>query len=128
MTIVDQTGREYRPEHKVSVEHQLEKGDVFELSTLFQSKAIKRLPEKFGPPHPPIDYAENTSVQITGPTGTPKQISTREFYVASLEERTRYPAALIVLMEKIEAIEKEASVKGKPTETPPDCQLKAEDR
>ena len=127
MTIVDQAGREYRPEHNVSVEHQLEKGDVFELSTFFQSAAINRLPDKFAPPHQPIDYIENTSVQITPPKGRPKQISAREFYVARLEEKSRYPAALIVLMEKIDEIEKQASDKGKPTETPPDCQLKTED-
>ena len=125
MTMVDQTGAEYRPEHKVSVEHQLEKGDVFELSTLFQSKAIKRLPENFAPPHPPIDYFEKTTVQITLPKGTPKEISTREFYVADLEEKTRYPAALIVLMGKIDEIEKVASDKGKPAATPSDCQLNA---
>ena len=126
MAIVDQAGREYWPEHKVSVEHQLEKGDVFELSTFFQSAAIKRLPDKFAPPHQPIDYFENTSVQITPLNGRPKQISAREFYVARLEEKTRYPAAFIVLMEKIDEIEKQASDKGKPTETPSDCQLKAE--
>lgn len=124
MAIVDEAGRESRPEHKVSVEHQLDEGDVFELSTFLESKAIKRLPERFAPPHPAIDYIENTAVQITLPRGLPKQISTREFYVADLEEKTRYPAALIVLMERIDEIEKEASDKGKPTEIPPDCQLK----
>jgi hypothetical protein len=55
-----------------------------------------------------------------------KQISIREFYVASLEEKTRYPAAVIILMGKIDEIEQEALDKGKPTEPPADCQLNAE--
>jgi hypothetical protein len=126
MAIVDEAGHENRPEHKVSVEHQPDEGDEFELSTFLESKAIKRLPERFAPPHPPIDYIENTAIQITLPSGIPKQISTREFYVADLEEKTRYPAALIILMERIDAIEKEASDKGKPTEILPDCQVKTE--
>ena len=126
MAIVDGAGRESRPEHKVSVEHQLDEGDEFELSTFLESKAIKRLAERFAPPHPPIDYIESTVVQITLPRVAPKHISTREFHVADLEEKTRYPAALIVLMERINEIEKEASDKGKPTEIPPDCRPKAE--
>jgi hypothetical protein len=126
MAIVDKAGRESRPEHKVSVVHQLDQGDEFELSSFLESKAIKRLAERFAPPHVPIDYFENTVVQITLPRSAPKQISTREFYVADLEEKFRYPATLIVLMDRIDEIEKEASDKGKPTEIPPDCQPKSE--
>jgi hypothetical protein len=122
-SVVDAAGQESRPEHKVSVEHHLEEGDAFELSAFFESKALKRLSDKFAPPHPPIDYFETTSVQIMLPRGRSKQISTREFYVADMEEKTRYPAALIVLMDKIDEIEKQAADKGKPIESPPDCRL-----
>jgi hypothetical protein len=126
-TVVDATGQKSRPEHTVSVEYHLEGFEVEELSDLFESKALKELPEKFGPPHRPVDYFETVSVQMTLPRGKTKRISTREYYVASLEEKTRYPVALVVLMEKIDEIEKVASDKGKPTEAPTDCQLKAED-
>ena len=124
-TIVEkETGKKSRPEHTVSTEHHLEETEMWDLSSFLESKVLKKLPEKFGPPHPPIDYFEYISVQITGSQGKPKQISTREFYVASLEEKARYPSALLLLMGKIEEIQREANSKGKPAEIPPDCQLK----
>jgi hypothetical protein len=126
LTIVDATGRKSRSETSMSVEYHLEGYEIEGLSELFASKALKGLPEEFAPPHRPVDYIEITSVQMALPKGKSKQISTREYYVASLKEKTRYPAALVVLMEKIDAIEKVALDKGKPTETPADCQLKAE--
>jgi hypothetical protein len=98
------------------------------LSDLLESKALKRLPKKFDPPHRPIDYFERISVQIITTSGKVKQISTREFYVASLDEKARYPGALIVLMDKIDEIEHQANVKGKPIDIPSDCHLKAEER
>jgi hypothetical protein len=111
-TVIDKaTGQESRPEHMVSVEYQLEDTEKWELSGFLDSKALKRLPGKFGPPHEPIDYFENVAVQITSTNGKSKMISTREFYVASLEEKTRYPSVLIVLMDKIDEIEREANEK-----------------
>jgi hypothetical protein len=56
VTVVDETGRKSRPEHTVSVEYHLEDFEVEELSELFESKVLKRLPEKFAPPHRPVDY------------------------------------------------------------------------
>jgi hypothetical protein len=124
-SLVDkETGLETRPEHTVSVQHHLDKGGIWELSSFLESSVIRGLPEKFGPPHRPIDYFEQISIQIMEPQGSPKLISTREFYVASLEEETHYPSALIVLMHKIDEIEREANSKGTPAAVPPSCKLK----
>jgi len=50
-TVVDEkTGKESRPENTVSVEHHLDDGDKWELSSFLESKVLKGLPEKFGPP------------------------------------------------------------------------------
>jgi hypothetical protein len=126
-TIVDEkTGKESRPDHTVSVEHHLGDGDKWELSSFLESKTVKSLPQKFDPPHPPIDYFENVTVRIIAPDGRQKQISAREFYVANLEEKSRYPSALLVLMNRINEIEQEANEKGKPISPPLDCQLKPE--
>ncbi len=124
-TVVDkQSGKESRPEQTVSLGYHLEKSDVWELSSFLESKILYKLPEKVAPPHPPIDYFEEVTVQIIGLKGVQKLISTREFYVASLEEKARYPSALIVLMDKIDEIENEVNAKGKPSEIPSDCRLK----
>ncbi len=124
-TITDQqTGKKSRPEHLVSKEFTLDKFEVSALSDFLHSKAVRKLPEIFGPPHQPIDYVERVIVQITGANGKSKQISTREYFVADLEEKTRYPSALIVLMEQIRELEEQVQDKGKPAETPPDCHLK----
>jgi hypothetical protein len=122
---VDKNGKESRGEQTVSVENLLERGDVWELSSFLESRALADLPSKFSPPHRPVDYFENVTVQILNPNGEKKQISTREFYVASLGEKTRYPSALVVLMGRIDEIEKEANEKGKPTQLPSDCRLKS---
>ena len=123
-TVKDDKGKESRPDHTTSVEHRLDGTDVWELSNYVESKAVKKLPDSFPPPHRPIDYFENVTVQIIGSNGEKKQISTREFYVASLEEKSHYPSALIVLMSKVDEIENETNEKGKPAEIPSDCQLK----
>jgi hypothetical protein len=121
---VDKNGKESREEHTVSVKYLLESGDVWELSSFLESRVLADLPSKFAPPHRPIDYFETVTVKIISSNGTERQISTREFYVASLEEKTRYPSALIVLMSEIEEIENEANNKGRPSETPSDCPLR----
>jgi hypothetical protein len=122
---VDKNGKESRGEQTVSVENHLEKGDVWELSSFLESKVLADLPSKFSPPHRAVDYFENVTVQILNQNGEKKQISTREFYVASLKEKAHYPSALVVLMDRIGDIEKEANEKGKPTQIPSDCQLKS---
>jgi hypothetical protein len=125
VTIVDKaTGEKSSPEHTISLEHHLEDTDTWDLSAFLGSKPVRRLSGAFAPPHTPVDYIENVTVHIMSPTGKQRQISTREFYAASLEEKSRYPPALIVLMSKIDEIEKEANDKGTPTEVPTDCALK----
>lgn len=42
-----------------------------------------------------------------------KSISIRDYSAAGLEEKSKLPAALIVLLDKIEKIEKSASLRGK---------------
>src|SRR5262245_45841300 len=122
--IVDkESGKQSRPEHTVSAEHHLPDTDMWELTHFLTSKSVKRLAAKFDPPHPPIDYVELVSLQIIDPKGKGKIISTREFFVADLEEKSKYPSALIVLMEKIDEIEKEANEKGKAVDVPSDCHL-----
>jgi hypothetical protein len=124
-TIVDSVAKkESRPEHTVSVEHRLRNEDVRELSRFLESKAVKRLPAKSGPPHQAIDYFESVSVEVFDSKGNSKKIFTREYYVADLVEKSRYPSALILLMDRIGQIEAEANDKGKSTEIPPDCTLK----
>ena len=128
VTIQDQaSGKNSRPEKTVSVEYHLEPGDEWELDSFLHSKAVRKLPTKFGPPHTAIDYSERVTVRIEGPNGTEKSISTREFYVASLQEKSKYPSALILLMDKIDEVEKEANEKGKPTSISDDCHPKPQD-
>lgn len=128
-TIVDSvTNVASRPEHTVAFADQLADTDIWDLSRFLESKAVKRLSEKFGPPHPPVDYFERVSLEISGDKGNAKKILTREYYVASLEEKTRYPSALILLMERIDRIEEAAATNGKPAEIPADCSFKAVER
>jgi hypothetical protein len=128
-TIVDSvTNVASRPEHTVTVAGQLEDTDIWDLRQFLESKAVRRLPEKFGPPHKPVDYFERVSVEIPGNKGNTKKLSTREYYVADLKEKTRYPSALIVLMDRITQIEEVATTKGKPTEIPTDCSLNTGER
>jgi len=122
--IVDSAGAESRPEQTVSVTHRLADTDVWELSAFLESNGVKRLPQKFDPPHKPIDYFERVTVDVIDSRNRSKKIVAREYYVASLEEKVRYPSALILLMDRIDQIEQEAVDKGAPSEVPADCSLK----
>jgi hypothetical protein len=124
VTLVDRAGTESRPEHTSAFSYQLSDGDFLELSGLLESKAVTKLSENFGPPHKPVDYFERVSVEIPHEKGPSKKLSTREYYVADLEEKTRYPSALILLMDRIDQMEKAATSTGVPTEVPNDCSLK----
>ena len=123
-TVDKATGKESRSEKATSVEDRLEDVDIGELSSFLQSKAVIRISDKYPPPHRPIDYFDEVSVTIIAPNGQTKRISTREFYVASLEEKSRYPSSLIILMDKIDEIEKQAVDRGQPVDMPEDCKLK----
>jgi hypothetical protein len=129
VTVVDSaTSVASRPEHMLAVADQLVDTDVLEIVRLLESKAVRRLPERFSPPHKPVDYFEVVSLEILDGRGNSKKLVTSEYYVADLEEKTRYPSALIVLMDRIDQIEKAATSKGKPTEIPADCSLKGGER
>jgi hypothetical protein len=122
-TVDKDTGEKSRPEQTRSVEYHLEDSDNWQLSSFLKSGAVKELPEKFDPPQMPVDYFELVTVRITEPSGKNKQISIREFGVASLEQKSRYPSALVVLMGEIKEIEKAATEKGKSVGIPSGCQL-----
>jgi hypothetical protein len=122
------TGVASRPEHTSASAYQLVDGDLQELAGFLESKAVRRLPENFGPPHKPVDYFETVSIEIPDGKGNIKKLSTREYYVADLEERTHYPTALILLMDRIDQIEKAATSAGKPTEVPAECSLRVVER
>jgi len=124
----DTTGKKIEDRHFEAFEQRLDKLDVFELSQLFQSRKVRSLPERFAPPHRPIDYFETQTVAITAPGRTSKSISTREYYVASLEEKTRYPAALVVLLDQIPKLEEDAAKEGKPISASADCPVKLESK
>jgi len=124
--IVDKTGKETRSEKTVSLEYRVPEKDSWEISELedfLVSKPVLHLSSYFAPPHRPIDFFETSLVQIVLPTGMTKRINLREFYVASLVEKAKYPSALVILMDRIARIEDEVSEKGKPIEPPADCQL-----
>jgi len=128
-TVVDGVIRaESRPEHTSAFAYQLGDGDLSDLAGLLESKPVRGLPENFGPPHKSVDYFERIFVQILNSKGNSKRLSTREYYVANLEEKTRYPSALILLMDQIDQIEKAAAGAGKATNVPTDCSLKPEER
>jgi len=123
-TTVNAAGVVSRSERTSAFTYKLDDGDLQELSSFLESKAVARLPENFGPPHKPVDYFESVSVEIPRSRKDSKKISTREYYVADLTEKTQYPSALVLLMDRIDQIEKTAASTGKPTEVPTDCSLK----
>jgi hypothetical protein len=127
IVIVDkETGQSSRPEKTVSFEYAIPDRDAWELQELrdfIQSKAVRGLKDSFGPPHTPIDYFENTKVEILLQDGRSKHISTREYYVASYMEKAKYPSALIILMDQINHMESQVEEKGKSSSPPSDCVL-----
>jgi hypothetical protein len=126
MSVVDKTGKETSPEKTVSREYSAPENDLWqidELDEFLKSKAVLRLAGAFGPPHRPVDFFETSDVEIPRSNLQPKRISVREYYVASLVEKTKYPPALLILMDRIARIKDEAADKGKPAEPPADCKL-----
>ncbi len=124
MSVVDESGKKTRQESSVSLEFKFPDEDnyrISELVELLQSKSIRRLPGHFGPPHPPVDFIETTALSIPLAKGGARTISAREYYAASLVERVKYPAAMVVLMEQIARLEDLVSEKGKPAPAASDC-------
>ncbi|HLW97922.1 MAG TPA: hypothetical protein VKR82_04700 [Candidatus Acidoferrales bacterium] len=124
LTVDKQTGKETYEEHLVSKEFIFDELDLLGFSDFLKSKPVRKLPETFGPPHQPIDFIEMITLEFTGRKDKLQKLSTREFFVTDLEERARYPGALIVLMLKLDEIERKVSSEGKPVAPPSDCRLK----
>lgn len=96
--------------------------EIEELDDFLHSKAVKNLPNVFDPPYTPIDYFETATVEISLKHGHAKHITTMEYDLGA-----KYPSALINLMDRIDAIEKQVSDAGKPAPPPADCVLQIPD-
>jgi hypothetical protein len=124
MGVQDKNGKVTHPERTDYREYRFPERDFWEVSgfvEFLQSKALFKLNSYFPPPHPPIDFVETSTVEVLLPKGRIKQIQTREYYVASLVEKAKYPSALIILMDKLEQLENTVSEKGTPAEPSSDC-------
>jgi hypothetical protein len=115
------TGRKSLLERTVSVESQLTRAELFEISRFLESEVVKAIGASFVIPYSHIDYSESAKVHIFGPDGDERTISINGYAVAGLEQKSQLPGALIVLMDKIEEIEKTAALKGKGAQFPLDC-------
>lgn len=126
MSLQDKDGKIWHPDMRETREYLFPERDSWQISQFMeflQSKSVGRLKPYFAPPHEPIDYFETSTVHVFLPAGKSKQLQTREYYVASLVEKAKYPSALILLMDKIEQLEDTVTEKGTPTKEPPDCKL-----
>jgi hypothetical protein len=115
------TGKKVLLEQTVSVESHLARADQFELPDFLESEDIKGLKDSIGIPHVFIDYHESATIYIVGSDGKEKRISIYDYGTASLEKKSQLPGPLIVLMDKIEEIKKEATLKGKTPTIPLNC-------
>lgn len=122
---VDQDGKKTRAEKTVDYEYNIDERDVLwqigELEDFLKSKPVLRLAASFDPPHRPVDFVETSTILIHLPRAKTKTIKVREYYAASLIEKTKYPTALVLLMDKLARLEDEVTAKGKPSEPPLDC-------
>ena len=124
MGVQNENGKITHPERTDYREYKFPERDSWQVSgfvDFLQSKALLKLKSYFPPPHPPIDFVETSTVEVLLPRGKIKQIQTREYYVASLVEKARYPSALIILMDKLEQLEDAVAEKGTSTEPSSDC-------
>ena len=105
--------------------YRLDSSERDELLDFLRSKAVRKLPKKFGPPEPAVDFFEIVSITIQHQTAKPQSLSTREYHVANLEEKARYPSALITLFDEIDRIGATARRTWTPAELPTDCAEKS---
>lgn len=120
----NENGDVSHPETTSSREYTFPERDFWEVRgyiDFLQSSAVRKLKPYFPPPHRPIDYVETTNVDVFLPNGRIKRIQAREYYVASLEEKVKYPSALIILLDTLEKLENTVRQKGTPTSVPEDC-------
>ena len=99
-------------------EYKLENFSASELPRFVHSSSVTTLADSFDTPHRAVDYLESVNVTIPLADGSKKSINTRQYYVSSLTEKSKYPSALIVLMEKLQELEKQVVEKGKKVEVP----------
>lgn len=128
VSITDAAGKATRPEKTTAFEYQFQNDDLWrvkELTEFLESKPVQHLSLKFRPLHRSVDFLEVSMVEFMGPT-PPKQLNVINYYDSSLTERTKYPPALVILMDKLASLEDLASQKGRFTEPPADCRLKWE--
>jgi hypothetical protein len=126
MGVSDEHGKITHPESKSSSEYRFPERDSWQVSSyidFLQSKALRKLQSYFPPPHPPIDFVETSTVEIFFSGGKSKKIQAREYYVASLEEKVKYPSSLIILMDTLEKLEDAVAQKGTATREPEDCRI-----
>jgi hypothetical protein len=124
--VPDEHGKVTHQESTTSREYRFPERDSWQVSgyvDFLRSGALRKLNSYFPPPHRPIDYVETSTVEVFFPGGKKKQIQAREYYVASLEEKARYPSALIILMDMLEQLENTVAQKGMPTQEPEDCRI-----
>jgi hypothetical protein len=115
-----------RQEKRDSREYKFSKEDSWEVedfADFLKSRSVQLLKPYFKPSHQATDYFETSTLQIFLPDGKTKKIETREYYVAFLEEKAKYPSALIILMDRIEQLERRVAEKGISAEVPSDCKL-----
>ena len=115
------TGKKSLLEQTLSVESHLNRAELLSVSDFLSSDIVNALAESFAVPHVYIDYMESATVSFTGQDTKEKRISIFDYGEASLEQKSRLPAALIVLMDKIAEIKKTATLKGKVTKNPAEC-------
>ena len=126
MGITDEHGNVTHPETKTSREYKFLDRDSWQVSgyiDFIQSRAMRKLKSYFPPPHRPIDYTETSTVDVFFSHGKTKRIQAREYYVASLEEKAKYPSALIILMDTLEKFEDTVADKGTSTSATVDCEF-----
>ena len=115
MGVQDERGKVSHPERRDSREYSFRKEtyrSLGDFADFLQSKAVRRLKTYFPPPHSAIDFLETSTVQIFFPNGKSQQLQAKEYYVASLVEKSKYPSALILLMDKIEQFEDTVAREG----------------
>ena len=82
--------------------------EVSELADLAETPAFQKLADSYPPP---IDYFSTARIVVDSGK-VRKEIRTREFYVASVPEKAKYPSSLIALMDWINETETNVEQKG----------------
>jgi hypothetical protein len=115
------TGKKSLLEQTLSIESHLNRAELLGVSDFLSSGILNAIGKSFVVPHVYFDYVEAATVSFTGQDAKEKRISIFDYGEASLEQKSRLPAALIVLMDKIAEIKKAATLNGKATKTPAEC-------